>query len=359
MMNDVYNVVKKAFAWLEQTSYPKTGFEHPLDENRMKESVKVLYSFGEIFDEAMFEYAKKIGWPEKAIEKIKKKFNDAANGKIKYRDYSESFFREHWKIEASDLRPIEHLNSIESCNLWNGKKIVWEKLKNVNILVGINGSGKTTFLNRLYDFISGENRKIDLTINPLPNRVAPITYVRAIDNSLVDKKKNESVLTKQLELAINQNPKAPSFFNYRLRALDAPELANLILDNINRFFNFVNSFFEETGKTVAVSSIPARLFFKTKTGGEIDIEQLSSGEKQLLYILLQVFLQEKKKSILIMDEPEISLHISWQQKLIDVICEMNPNCQLIVATHSPSIFGKGWCENIVYMEDITKDSAEK
>ena len=99
--------------------------------------------------------------------------------------------------------------------------------------------------------------------------------------------------------------------------------------------------------------------FKTKTGGEIDIEQLSSGEKQLLYILLQVFLQEKKKSILIMDEPEISLHISWQQKLIDVICEMNPNCQLIVATHSPSIFGKGWSENIVYMEDITKDSAEK
>jgi len=59
MMNDVYNVVKKAFAWLEQTSYPKTGFEHPLDENRMKESVKALYSFGEIFDEAMFEYAKK------------------------------------------------------------------------------------------------------------------------------------------------------------------------------------------------------------------------------------------------------------------------------------------------------------
>lgn len=189
-MNDVYNVVKKAFAWLEQTSNPKTGFEHPRDETRMKESIKALYSFGEIFDDSLLEYVKKIGWPEKVIEKIKKRFNDAANGKLKYRDYSESFFREHWKIEESDLRPKEHLDSIESCPLWNGKEIVWEKLKNVNILVGINGSGKTTFLNHLYDFISGENRKIDLTINTLLNRVAPVTYIRAIDNSLVDKKKN-------------------------------------------------------------------------------------------------------------------------------------------------------------------------
>ena len=358
MMNEVSNVVQKAFDWLEKTSYPKTGFEHSFDENRMKEAVKALYSFGEVFDDSMLEYAKKMGWPEKAIDKIKKKFNDAANGKLKYRDYSESFFREHWKIEESDLRPREHLDSIESCNLWGGKKVVWKNLKRVNILVGINGSGKTTFLNHLYDFISGENFKADVAINALPNRLSPVTYIRAIDNSLVDKKKNESVLTRQLELAINQNPKAPSFFNYRLRALDALEKANLIHENIKNFFDCVNRFFEETEKSIAISSNPARLFFKTKIGGEIDIDQLSSGEKQLLYILLQVFLQEKKKSILIMDEPEISLHISWQQKLIDVICEMNPDCQLIVATHSPSIFGKGWGENIVYMENITKDSAE-
>lgn len=360
MKNYISNVVKKAFDWLGQTSYPETGFSHPLDETRMKETVKTLYSFGENFDEAMLEYANKLGWPPKAIESIRKKFDDASNGKIKYKEYSEAFFREHWKIDDSDLRPKEHISSIESCSLWNGRKISWNNLQKVNILVGINGSGKTTFLNRLYDYISGENQKRnDMAVNPVRNRLGPVTYIRAIDNSLVDKKKNESVLTRQLELVVNQNPKTHSFFNYRLRALDNPQNANLILKNIEDFFALVNSFFAETGKRIAVSSNPARLFFKTPNGGEIDIDKLSSGEKQLLYILLQVFLQEKQTSILMMDEPEISLHISWQQKLIDVICEMNPNCQLIVVTHSPSIFGKGWGDKIVYMENITKVDAEE
>lgn len=358
-MNKVSKVVEKAFGWLGRTSYPETGFSHPLDENRMKESVLALYSFGEVFDDALSAHLHGLGWPEKAIEMIRKRFDDAASGKLKYKEYSEAYFRDHWGVDETDLRPKELLSSIESCELWNGRKVFWNDLKNVNILVGINGSGKTTLLNRLYDFANGVNQKKNsLVITPFRNRLAPITYIRAIDNSLVDKKKNESVLTRQLELVINQNPKTPSFFNYRLRALDDVKNADFIQENIKLFFDIVNCFFAETGKKIEVSSNPARLFFKTKIGGEVDIDQLSSGEKQLLLILLQVFLQEKKKSILIMDEPEISLHIGWQQKLIDVICNMNPNCQLIIATHSPSIFGKGWGANIVYMEDIIKNDSE-
>ncbi len=329
-MNNISKVTMKAFDWLTQTSFPETGFAHPLDENRVKEAVKALYSFGEVFDEDMSKYLIELKWPQKAIEKVRKKFDDAKEGKIKYKDYSEAYFREYWKIDDSDLRPKEFISSIVSCDLWNGKKISWNNLKTVNILVGNNGSGKTTFLNRLCDLINGENQK-----------------------------KNESFLSKQLEFVINQNSKAPSFFNYRLRALDDKKNAESILKNIDDFFECVNKFFQETKKKIDVSSNPARLFFKTEYGGEIDIDQLSSGEKQLLYILLQVFLQEKKKWIVLMDEPEISLHISWQQILIDVICQMNPNCQLIIATHSPSMFGKGWGENVVFMEDITNDHAEK
>ena len=290
MTNNISNVVKKAFDWLGQTSYPETGFSHAADETRMKDAVKALYSFGERFNDAMLEYAQELGWPKKAIEKIQKQFIKVANGKTKYKEYSESFFREHWMINDSEFKFKGHITSITSCPLWNGKIISWSNLQNVNILVGINGSGKTTFLNRLYDFIVDENqKKIKMVIDPDRNRLGPITFIRAIDNSLVDKKKNESVLTRQLELVINQNPKAPSFFNYRLRALDNPKQANLILKNIKDLFACVDSFFVETEKRIAVSSNPARLFFKTSNGGEVDIDQLSSGEKQLLYILLQDF----------------------------------------------------------------------
>lgn len=53
-----------------------------------------------------------------------------------------------------------------------------------------------------------------------------------------------------------------------------------------------------------------------------------------------------------MDEPEISLHIVWQDQLISTIRTLNPNCQLIITTHSPNIFANGWEDKIVFMEDI-------
>jgi predicted ATPase len=84
----------------------------------------------------------------------------------------------------------------------------------------------------------------------------------------------------------------------------------------------------------------------------IRLEKLSSGEKQLLIILFTVFLMEEKPFIVLMDEPEISLHIGWQQQLIDVIRQVNPHCQLIIATHSPSIFGEGWGNKIFFVEDL-------
>ena len=89
-------------------------------------------------------------------------------------------------------------------------------------------------------------------------------------------------------------------------------------------------------------------------GDNVQLDQLSSGEKQVLLILTTVFLQENKPSILLMDEPEISLHISWQDRLIGVIRELNPNCQLIVTTHSPNIFASGWEDKVVFMQDLEK-----
>ena len=55
-----------------------------------------------------------------------------------------------------------------------------------------------------------------------------------------------------------------------------------------------------------------------------------------------------------MDEPEISLHIEWQYNLIDYIRMLNPKAQLVISTHSPSIFGQGWGDKVKYMNDIVR-----
>lgn len=85
----------------------------------------------------------------------------------------------------------------------------------------------------------------------------------------------------------------------------------------------------------------------------LDPQNLSSGEKQLLILLTQTLLQEKKPFVFIADEPELSLHIEWQKNIIRAINEINPNAQVIVATHSPEIAG-GWAQKIIAMESITK-----
>jgi predicted ATP-dependent endonuclease of OLD family len=54
-----------------------------------------------------------------------------------------------------------------------------------------------------------------------------------------------------------------------------------------------------------------------------------------------------------MDEPEISLHIEWQQKLIGLIRELNPKAQIILSTHSPALIMDGWMDIVTEVNDVT------
>ena len=85
----------------------------------------------------------------------------------------------------------------------------------------------------------------------------------------------------------------------------------------------------------------------------IPISALSSGEKQILLILLRVFLLDRDEAYVLLDVPENSLDISWQFELINMLVRLNPNAQYFITTHSPSIFGDGWGDKIIYMEDVT------
>lgn len=84
----------------------------------------------------------------------------------------------------------------------------------------------------------------------------------------------------------------------------------------------------------------------------IGLTALSSGEKQLVIILGEALLQEHAECLYIADEPELSLHVKWQESLTANIRRINPNAQMIFATHSPdvvSVFG----DRVFDMERIT------
>jgi len=84
--------------------------------------------------------------------------------------------------------------------------------------------------------------------------------------------------------------------------------------------------------------------------------KLSSGEKQMLVILLTALVRNGSRSVLIMDEPEASLHIEWQQKLIGMIKALNPDLQLILTTHSPAVIMDGWLDCVTEVSEITTDT---
>ena len=248
--------------------------------------------------------------------------------------------------------------SFQVDGLWNRWNIRWNNINpQMNILVGINGSGKTTLLNMLYGYYSTGSNSLVQSMEVIPvklNEGEKIIYLKSLDNyTQKDKRKKSNALLQELEYIVYQNKENFSFFNYRMSILDYPDRATEINKRINGFLMLVNDFFTETGKKLVIRD--GRLVF-VQGESTIELETLSSGEKQLLLILMNVFLLEEKPAVVFMDEPEIALHVSWQYKLLDTLIKLNPQAQFIITTHSPSIFGNGWGGNVVYMEDILEKS---
>lgn len=248
------------------------------------------------------------------------------------------------------------MNHLEYCDvtaLWGRADIRWHNIDPaVNILVGINGGGKTTLLNLIYDSLTGSKIPKDKVSKVITNKIdVPVSYIRSFD--VAQKRKSpDSLLLEDLKSVINQNGRGTSFFDYRMQMLNYPERAAQISTRIDKFFKLVDSLFVETGKRVLIQPTTNTLVFDMSGHTTIPLDRLSSGEKQLLLILTTIFLQEEKPAIMLLDEPEISLHITWQEKLITVLRELNPNCQLIMTTHSPSIFAAGWEEKLVFITDL-------
>ena len=93
--------------------------------------------------------------------------------------------------------------------------------------------------------------------------------------------------------------------------------------------------------------------FFTQIGETLVPYLLSSGEKQMLVILLTVLVEDNNNYVLFMDEPEVSLHVEWQKRLIDLVIELNPNVQVILTTHSPAVIMNGWMDHVTEVSDIT------
>lgn len=128
--------------------------------------------------------------------------------------------------------------------------------------------------------------------------------------------------------------------------LTGKEVREKVAKEINDIFSILDLDVKLQGLSRDERSMP---IFSNSNDEEFDINDLSSGEKQLFVRTLAIKMLEPENSIILIDEPELSLHPKWQQKILEVYKKIGKNNQIIVATHSPHILGSVSKENLIIL----------
>lgn len=272
------------------------------------------------------------------------------------------------------LNPV-YITDIEIQTLWGDTSMVWHHLDpRINIIVGQNGFGKTTMLNLIKAVLTKDEKfcrqlkaKVfiktsvgemffdgkQMVHRPAHGGFASAScfhYVNTFDVP-ASKKSTLSQLGISLDSVLYQRSDSVySFSDYRLSMLKDLSTAQAKQDRIDKFFDLINMLFASTGKKIEIDDRNRVIFKKGRT--TIQMEKLSAGEKQILLLLFTLFLMENQPNVILLDEPEISLHVEWQDRLIHLMLDINPNCQIIMTTHSPSIFADGWEDKLVFISDL-------
>lgn len=115
--------------------------------------------------------------------------------------------------------------------------------------------------------------------------------------------------------------------------MDQLKFEKLLLNSINLLVDKFNSYLiDDKVLTIADGKI-----FVEVDGRELQVSDLSSGERHILTFLTLVLFQGRHRNFLIIDEPEISLNIKWQRELMNLLHGLAPHTQIIVASHSPAL----------------------
>ena len=110
----------------------------------------------------------------------------------------------------------------------------------------------------------------------------------------------------------------------------------LVAERLFTFERLLSDFFID--KTVSPNATVG-ILIKTRAGEALKEAQLSSGEFHLLFLMVAALVTRRRGTVIAIDEPEMSMHIGWQRKLVPALVECASNAQplFILATHSPDI----------------------
>lgn len=169
------------------------------------------------------------------------------------------------------------------------------------------------------------------------------TYDAEMEKLVVRAKKLEILgLIPHMEAKLYDEANAKMLTAYIVSQNEKMDFYNILLSKIRLFSKLV----EERGFVNKNMSVTVKDGFRFRADGNgfIDLSLLSSGEQNEVVMLYTLVFGVGDDSMLLIDEPENSLHVLWQKKFMRTIEEVSAvkNLFVVVATHSPQIIGTRW-----------------
>ncbi len=261
----------------------------------------------------------------------------------------------------------------------------------VNVIAGVNGTGKTTVLNAIYDCLidaynfSAIKKHGDVVLDGINLDHPNVDFPWRRNTNYRDQMSQYAGMSgasdlprliyipAQLTFTYNSRPFVSIEYQY-INKIDinqilgdaevyikefvfSKERASNIADSSTRskyaVQEFNEKFLDANLLTKLVDLDASRLnrpVFENARNEKVTIDQLSDGEKQLYGRVIALMMLEPMNSVILIDEPEIALHPAWQQKIMQIYSRIGKNNQFIVATHSPQIIANTPYQNLIILK---------
>lgn len=305
------SMMSKEQIYLRNKHYPNTSY---IDKKNTLELPDFLKEIIESFSIQLIESQRLI-------------YYNKDNDKSKNKNWENEFGHRHPRREGSNL-----VYTVTKCSDDIKEKmfICYERYSYVSQKLD------KTFPNRLLDAtISGGNNGIHISslisefedLEKLQNELYKLGLYSSEDVNLI-RRLHKSRLERETLLAL------------KLYVDDNKEKMQVFSDLQRKMQNFskiINELFVK--KSIKYSLDEGFIFLDIDTNIKLSPDQLSSGEQHLIVLFYDLLFRSNEHSFILIDEPEISLHVGWQRKFIEIISDIIKvvDMDVIVSTHSPSI----------------------
>lgn len=297
-------------------------------------------------------------WNNKSISL----FDDNIEEKYFYNEINDSFFIEHFEEEAAKEKNTEEklFAAINEISKLCGKTRI---ISDQRLLKKINRNGEdgiedtiSSLPHALKDIIEGVSSEYSVKANSLdstyPKRllssrygISEMQYRRQLTEAQIKFKKLREYKLAEISLlegGVYDERFADALKIYFEDFFSKYKVFENLIDQLDLFTSVINN--RLRFKYIEISKEKGFVLIDETQGKELELEKLSSGEKQEILLFFDLIFNTDNYEVLLIDEPELSLHISWQQQFMDdllKVTKMN-NLQVIIATHSPQIIGNHW-----------------